>query len=107
VLHCSQRVLEAAGYSEAAGRAAWVRNQLHTPLLHGPGALLDYAYMSDDYNGIDVIHFPAFLQRRYYGQRRGTDVSVAINVEEHTVQLDFGGEWGQQVGFEMVALNHA
>jgi hypothetical protein len=80
-------VLEAAGYSEAAARAPWVRSQLQRPLLEGPDALLTID--QEDWEAAIAATFNAELRRPFAGQRKHSKVSVQVNVEQGNAML-----WG-------------
>jgi hypothetical protein len=74
-------VLEAAGYSEAAARAAWVRSQLQQPMIGGSDAILSPM----DVTGPELephsrtmtsLRFKAKLNRNFCGKRKGEEVWV-------------------------------
>lgn len=99
----SPRVLEAAGYSEAAAKASWIRSQLQQPLLGGPAALLslDLEY---DVGDIQTKCFSATLNRAYKGKRKHSDVDVVVDVSHRRVKLHGQSDgWAQVIPLALAA----
>lgn len=92
----SPRVLGAAGYSEAAARAAWVRSQLQQPLLGGPDALVHMDLLGPEVGS--KACFNAVLSRSFAGRRKRSRVTVEVDVVDGCAKLfpdDVYDEWNE------------
>jgi hypothetical protein len=105
-------VLEAASYSEAAARAAWVRSQLQQQLVGGPDAVLRPMTVEGPEVGPrsnTYLRFRAKLNRNFHGKRKGDKVWVEGDVgnslrRQLRMHADHG-YWSSSVGPLVVAAD--